>query len=68
MYRPKIEPLNIDMARKNQSLPKKQERLKMKGITVRLLPNIARLKIDIAKNSNISLVNENSLSRLDFLQ
>jgi hypothetical protein len=40
----------------------------MKGIAMRLLPTIARLKIGTAKNSSISHVNEISLIRLVFLQ
>lgn len=40
----------------------------MKGIVMRLLPNIARLKIDTAKNSNVLHVNENNVIRLVFLQ
>jgi hypothetical protein len=35
---------------------------------MRLPPNIAHLKIGIAKNNSISHVNENSLIRLTFLQ
>jgi hypothetical protein len=40
----------------------------MKATLVRLQPNIASLKLDIAKNSNILLVEESSLIRLAFLQ
>jgi hypothetical protein len=40
---------------------------KMSGMTRRPLPNVARLKIDMAKNKKSSEVSENMLIKFDFL-
>jgi hypothetical protein len=60
--------LNIDMPRKKQYHPKKKEILKMQRTTEKLLPNIAQLKLNTAKNSKFLHANESSLIRLAFLQ
>ena len=66
----KQKSLNISLPPKQSNFKKykKKERLKMKETSMRLLPNMASLKLDIAKNSNVLYVEESNLIRLAFLQ